>query len=32
VKIELIDERGEGKRDLFEYEGASRASSSTWPR
>ena len=25
VKIELIDERGEGKRDLFEYEGGIRS-------
>ncbi|GAB2499641.1 DNA topoisomerase (ATP-hydrolyzing) subunit B [Arenimonas alkanexedens] len=25
VKIELVDERGEGKRDLFEYEGGIRS-------
>jgi DNA gyrase subunit B len=25
VKIELLDERGEGKRDLFEYEGGIRS-------
>src|SRR5688572_22987846 len=29
VRIELIDERGEGKRDLFEYEGGIRDRKST---